>query len=378
MKKVLSLTLVTLAVAALSAPAFAHCNSGVYIEGGLGYLSNQAVGPVVSVRSAAAAASTAFTYDNQYTYTGRSTDDWYGKVGGRWCMGCAPCNTYLDVDYRWVDNTTTTTFVSVTEGATSPVWFRDVSNANGLRYGTANSTIGTNGLIILNTGASVVSSIAVQNKFEQGQVGWGIDLCTCCKPFTLSFGAGISGFKAEQNIAETYVGTGVTTAAPFSTINGISTAASGTGVANVVTVHYDNAHEATGYGLNASVKGAYKFCICDSSLTAYVKTTLSDFYTKHDQSARLYYQDHAAAFTATSPGLDVSYLAHADTTYNNVFDIEIETGLTYKPCWKCVNLDFTLGFTAKSTLNVFECAFNDSASTSLAQFAPFLRIGASF
>lgn len=314
----LRMTLVGLAVAALAAPAHAG-GFGVSVRGDVGPTGSQV--PYFQ-SSTVAGLPTGATSDTLTEYSNRKNGQWDFSARVFWYMGCMPCNTYVAAAWQGSKHTVKTNHIAVvpTGGvvvnflasevslpdSTGTITIPAVTNPNATVDDDQpdNTTALAGGTAVASAAQpwTITPSVSVENKFSKGKLGFGIDLATCCKAFTLSTEFGVNYLQAELNTVKTYkLEAGVDVAgqilvAAAAPVLGVTS--QGFAVAQgptIGTIHLGNAFGKTGtkfawnpsiserektegVGLYASLKGEYKFAdsCFGNCFSVYAKAEISD------------------------------------------------------------------------------------------------------
>lgn len=368
MKKVLSFTLVSLALAALCAPAHAG-QFGGSVRGDVGALGSQV--PYLAVRTNTGVAPNVVS-DLVTYYSDRKDAEWDFTGRVFFYTSCAPCGSYIAGSWQG-SNHTVSSSQAMTESATvrSSIPIRGTSNSDSSVISPA-------------IGSPVVAAIDVRNEFSKAKLGMGFDLIkTSCFAFTMEVGANYLNAELESTRLNTITQT--VDQDPGSLVVSPNTLYS----AGAQALPYDyvvkvNTNDKTeGAGLYAMFKGEYKFpssCL-GNCFSIYGKAEIADIIGRQTYS---YTESYTNSFSNVNVALatPVSYLytENPDRQYNNIVEVDIEAAFVYSPCFRCwdnLNMNFALGVRTDSFVNLFAHPVENSTQSVLSLTRPsvFLEVG---
>lgn len=370
MKKVLSFTLVSLALAALASPAQAQFGGSV--RGDVGMLGNQV--PYLTVTTGIAPVSDSVSY----TYlSDRKEGDW--DFTGRLFVytSCAPCATYIAGSWQGSNHT-----VNSSEVVTPTV---DLLALLPIRIGLVDA------LIDIPVGNPVAADIQVRNKFSKAKLGMGFELIkTCCFSFTMEVGGNY--LNAELN---TDRATGITLVELPVTPLALPLPSITLGLGNLLNldlpglaallpfdylINEETTQKTEGVGLYASFKAEYKFpasCF-GNCFSIYGKAEVADIIGRQSYNSRVHYDDIIAVEPLDI--LEYNYYNELENRYNNIVEVDLEAALVYAPCFRCfdnLNLNFALGVRTDSFVNLFSTPTSLTSQSFLSLTRPtvFLEVG---
>jgi hypothetical protein len=405
MKKILGLTLASLALAALSTSSYAGYSGrfGGSVRGDVGKLDSQV--PYFGVDNIVD--STAYTSDVITFYSNRNkwTWDFTGRIFAY--LNCSPCDLcpiYVAASWQGSNHTIDSNICPFTASAdeVAIIPIRAHGKAGFLQaFGTVQVTTnvlsgtGTEGdPFILTPSVTTITAydavearVSVHNEFSKAKLGLGLDMIkTSCFGLTLEIGANYLDAKLRTDkrydltasptpasstiellsplapLSTITIQTGNIIVAPtFSDNLGLAPLANSDPSATTPPpydfVFLINEQDHTqGFGLYASLKGEYKFrmgCLGDC-WSVYGKAEVADIIGRQNYHYDFCYMDHFAA----APDADRIYNLeeHPDHQYNNIVEVDLEAALVYSPRFKCWNelaVSLALGVRTDSFLNMF-------------------------
>jgi len=387
MKKILSFTLVSFALAALAAPAYAGSFGGS-IRGDVGALDSQV--PFFGVNSIVD--STSYSAVNHTDFSRRK--DWNWDFTGRlfWYMNCSPCDpcpVYVAASWQGSDHRTTTTLDPHVETALSQAIIPIRANGQaGLLQAFGSITVLTGGVItpppaptatLVTVYDTVFPQVTVENEFSKAKLGVGFELYKrSCLKVTMEVGANYLNAKLKTekiydlNVAPTVASTAIINGILTQTGNVIvaptfsssltslaplaNSTPSATTPANADFFFYiDEKDQTEGLGLYAMLKGEYNFPnTCLGQFGVYGKAEVADIIGRQTYFYDYHYNDNFSAAPNTNRAY--SFAEDPDRQYNNIVEVDIEAGLTYSPtikCWEDLDMTFAVGVRTDSFVNLF-------------------------
>lgn len=370
MKKVLSFTLVSLALAALASPA--HAYFGGSVRGDMGMLTSQ-VPYLTSTTGVFPTQESAGTPVEKMTlYSDREESDW--DFTGRLFVytSCAPCSSYIAGSWQGSNHRVNTNGTAV--------------EAVGLTLSIPVNTLGTQGNTAdFDIGTTVDSNIEVQNKFSKAKLGMGFDLVkTPCFGFSMEIGA--SYLNAELNTDHNYIVRvpAVPGQAPTATLPVLPRVGLGASSTAGDFPFLQETHQKTeGLGMYASFKAEYKFpsSCWGNCFGIYGKAEVADIIGRQRyNNAVSYTQSFTAQGTPIDPPLQYDVINGFENRYNNIVEVDLEAALVYSPCFKCwdnMNVNFALGVRTDSFVNLFAAPLADGRQSYMSLTRPtlFLEVG---
>lgn len=368
MKKVLSFTLASLALAALCAPAHAG-KFGGSVRGDVGATGSQV--PFFGITTNTGVSPNVFQ-DTVTFFSDRKDGVW--DFTGRlfFYTSCSPCATYIAGSWQGSNHTVDSSegnLESATSRSVIPVMLdtRDVD------------------FISVPVGSPVCAEVSVKNEFSKAKLGFGFDLIkTNCFAFTMEVGGNYLQAKLdtrkEYEITRT-VAQGVGSLEVPGGIIGSPVVGS---LPFEFEIHVDECEKTEGMGMYAMFKGEYKFpasCL-GNCFSVYGKAEVADIIGRQTYSYDYHFanefdpETHLALSTPTC----FSYQQHPERRYNNIVEVDLEAALVYSPCFKCwdnLNMSFALGVRTDSFVNLFAhpTAEADQSIMSLTRPTVFLEIG---
>lgn len=380
MKKVLSFTLVSLALAALASPA--HAQFGGSVRGDVGMLGNQV--PFFNITTGVlptVLAPLGSPVESTTVYSDRNEWDW--DFTGRLFVytSCAPCPTYIAGSWQGSNHRVTSN--------------DDAVQALGLNIGLPLNILGIITTDLgLSVGTTVTADVEVQNKFSKAKLGMGFDLMkSCCFSFTMEVGA--TYLDAQLNTDSVYgltlpVTVGVVpeiNLLPLGSIPEIRIVAGPLGLLGAVLpdfiLNQDTHQKTEGLGMYASFKAEYKFpASCwGNCFGIYGKAEIADIIGRQSYRNEVFYtQNFGLLGVVLDVPLDVALIDGFENRYNNIVEVDLEAALVYSPCFKCwdnLNMNFALGVRTDSFVNLFAAPLADGHQSYLSLTRPtvFLEVG---
>jgi len=387
MKKVLSYTLASLALAALCAPAFAG-QFGGSIRGDVGPTGSQVpyYGSTALVNG-----PSLITQDTVTFYSDRKEGVW--DFTGRlfFYTSCAPCPTYIAGSWQGSKHTVN----SSTSQIESPTLLSVIPVLGPLDVlGLLVPFAGSVGELTL-PGSPVAAAVSVKNEFSKAKLGFGMDLIkTCCFSFTMEVGASYLDAKLDtekvygitQTVAQ---GPGAVPLIGVPQLTGV--------VSSVITLidpllaalpldytfNVNEYQKTEGLGMYAMFKGEYKFpasCF-GNCFSVYGKAEVADIIGRQNYTYDFnFLQTIGVGGVVLEVPTLVSYQQHPDNRYNNIVEVDLEAALVYSPCFKCwddLHMSFALGLITDKFLNVFShpVGVNGQSIMSLTRPTVFLEVG---
>lgn len=356
MKKVLSFTLASLALAALCAPAYAG-QFGGSIRGDVGPTGSQVpyYGLATNVGVAPIVNQELVTFysdrkDAQWDFTGRLF----------FYTSCAPCSTYIAGSWQGSNHTVTSSVPHVESlTARSVIPVRATFPIAGSTDDFIRPYPGVGGGTPL-PGSPVVAAVSVKNEFSKAKLGFGLDLIkTSCFAFTMEIGG--SYLDAKLNTDKSY-GITQTVASGAPSIPGVTLTAQTT-LPFEYLVSVEEREKTEGVGMYAMFKGEYKFpasCL-GNCFSIYGKAEVGDIigrqqYTYNYRSGVASDLEVLDLVTAAAFPVPFSYQEYPEKRYSNIVEVDLEAALVYSPCFKCwdnLNMSFALGVRTDSFVNLF-------------------------
>lgn len=387
MKKVLSFTLASLALAALCAPAYAG-HFGGSIRGDVGPTGSQV--PYYGISNNIGVLPVV-NQDIITFYSDRKDAQW--DFTGRlfFYTSCAPCPTYIAGSWQGSNHTVNSSVPHVESLASQSVI--PVRAAFPVVEQLLEFVLpfpGTVGTIIPGLpGSPVVAAVSVKNEFSKAKLGFGMDFIkTCCFSFTMEVGA--SYLDAKLNTDKAYGITQTVAQGPASlpVVPGVTLPIpllADLPLEYVVSV--EEREKTEGVGMYAMFKGEYKFpasCL-GNCFSIYGKAEVGDIIGRQNYS----YNYHSGAgldlnlldlVTVALFPVEFSYQEHPEQRYSNIVEVDLEAALVYSPCFKCwdnLNMSFALGVRTDSFVNLFAHPQGTAGQSIMSLTRPtvFLEIG---
>ncbi len=416
MKKILSFTLVSLALAALAAPAYAG-KFGGSVRGDVGALDSQV--PFFGVNNIID--STAYSAVNTTEFSKRK--DWNWDFTGRlfWyvnCSPCDPCPVYIAASWQGSDHKVNTVFPAHVETKFSQAIIPMRANGkSGFLNANGTITVLTGGDVTgtpvvepvpstITTYDTVFASVAVENEFSKAKLGVGFDLYKKgCLKVSMEIGGNYLNAKlitdklydlsvpptpasfttTGTSVSPVITQTGNRIVAPtFSANLGIPAL----GNSNASGVTPADAHffffarekdETEGLGLYASIKGEYAFpSTCFGSFGVYGKAEVSDIIGRQTYHYDMHYNDVYG--TAPNAGRRFDFQEDPQRRYNNIVEVDLEAAVVYSPtfkCWDDLDMSIAFGIRTDSFVNLFAHPTyeNNQSILNLTRPSLFIEIG---
>lgn len=372
MKKVLSFTLVSLALAALCAPAYAG-KFGGSIRGDVGTTGSQV--PFFGITTNTGVAPNVLQ-DTVTFYSDRDDAQW--DFTGRlfFYTNCSPCcGTYIAGSWQGSNHTVdscATNLESATSLSIIPVLRGSVFDVE---------------YVIPTVGSPVLATVHVKNEFSKAKLGFGFDLIkTSCFAFTMEVGGNYLDTKLDTDklyaITRTVAQGQGTLVVPGATLLSAPLAS----LPYDFLIHVDEREKTEGAGIYAMFKGEYKFpasCL-GNCFSIYGKAEVADIIGRQSYDYDYFFEnafvlDDTIA-VALVPPTTFCFEQHPERRYNNIVEVDLEAALVYSPCFKCwdnLNMSFALGIRTDSFVNLFahRTVEGHQSILSLARPTAFLEIG---